>query len=90
MNRHTPSPTVVWPYRPRNTRLAAEPPTEAPALDDEGFDDVAARLAGPGRALQQTMDAMVRSRRRQGEFAHESALARTERRRRHIALNRCA
>ena len=29
MNRHTPSPTVVWPYRPRNTRPAAEPPLRA-------------------------------------------------------------
>lgn len=69
MNRHSPSPDVAWPYRPRNTHLAARP-TEAPALDDEGFDDVAARLAGPGRALQQTMDAMVRRAVEQGDLTH--------------------
>jgi hypothetical protein len=69
MNRHSPSPEVVWPYRPRNTHLVA-PPTAAPALNDEGFDDVAARLAGPGRALQQTMDAMVRRAVEQGELTH--------------------
>jgi hypothetical protein len=70
MNRHSPSPDVVWPYRPRNTHLVIAPPTDAPALNDEGFDDVAARLAGPGRALQQTMDAMVRRAVEQGELAH--------------------
>jgi len=59
MNRHTPSPTVVWPYRPRNTRLAADLPAEA-SLGDNGFDDVAARLARPGRDLQQAMAEMVR------------------------------
>lgn len=60
MNRHRPSPTVAWPYRPRNTRPTAEPPFEAP-FGDDGFDDAAARLAGPGRDLQQTMAAMVRN-----------------------------
>lgn len=69
MNRHSPSPEVVWPYRPRNTHLAA-PPDDGPAPHDEGFDDAAARLAGPGRALQQTMDAMVRSAVAQGELTH--------------------
>lgn len=59
MNRHTPAPTVVWPYRPRNTRAAVELDNETPRGDD-GFDDVAARLARPGRDLQQTMAAMVR------------------------------
>jgi len=44
MNRDAPSPTVVWPYRPRNTRLAAELPAESSPGND-GFDDVAARLA---------------------------------------------
>lgn len=70
MNRHSPSPDVVWPYRPRNTHLVIAPHTDAPALNDEGFDDAAARLAGPGRALQQTMDAMVRRAVAQGELAH--------------------
>lgn len=69
MNRHTPSPTVVWPYRPRNTRLSAESPLEAPRGDD-GFDDAAARLAGPGRDLQQTMAAMVRIALAQTDMAH--------------------
>ena len=69
MNRNTPSPTVVWPYRPRNTHQAAEPPFEAPRGDD-GFDDAAARLAGPGRDLQQTMAAMVRIALAQTELAH--------------------
>jgi len=50
---------VVWPYRPRNTRLAAEMPVQATRTDD-GFDDVAARLARPGRDLQQAMAEMVR------------------------------
>ncbi|MFT3956576.1 MAG: hypothetical protein QM722_19990 [Piscinibacter sp.] len=61
MNRHSPSPAVVWPYRPHHTPLAATAPADPmlPSLD-EGFDDVAARLAGPGRDLQQTMTAMVR------------------------------
>jgi hypothetical protein len=60
MNRHSRSPEFVWPYRPRNTHLVgAKDPAREPR--DEGFDDVAARLAGPGRALQQTMDAMVRA-----------------------------
>ncbi|HNW62530.1 hypothetical protein [Piscinibacter sp.] len=69
MNRHTPSPAVVWPYRPRNTRSAAEP---SPRLDrgDDGFDDAAARLAGPGRDLQQTMAAMVRIALAQTDLAH--------------------
>jgi hypothetical protein len=69
MNRHTPSPTVVWPYRPRNTRPAAESP---PRLErgDDGFDDAAARLAGPGRDLQQTMAAMVRIALAQTDLAH--------------------
>lgn len=69
MNRNTPSPTVVWPYRPRNTRLAAEPPIDAD-LGDEGFDDVAARLARPGRDLQQAMAAMVRNALEQTDLAH--------------------
>lgn len=72
MNRHTPSPTVAWPYRPRNTRLAAEPPLEA-QRGDEGFDDAAARLAGPGRDLQQTMAAMVRNAVAQPDTAFTSA-----------------
>jgi hypothetical protein len=59
MNRHTPSPTVIWPYRPRNTHVPTEPPV-GPDRGEDGFDDSAARLAAPGRALQQTMDAMVR------------------------------
>jgi hypothetical protein len=69
MNRHSPSPEVAWPYRPRNTHLVAAPadPTPSP---DEGFDDVAARLAGPGRDLQQTMAAMVRIAIAQGELTH--------------------
>lgn len=69
MNRHSPSPEVVWPYRPRNTHLAA-PAADAPMPNDEGFDDVAVRLAGPGRALQQTMDAMVRRAVAQGDLTH--------------------
>ncbi|WP_341886941.1 hypothetical protein [Variovorax sp. YR752] len=69
MNRHSPSPDVMWPYRPRNTHLAAAP-DDAPALHDAGFDDVAARLAGPGRTLQQMMDAMVRSAVAQCELTH--------------------
>lgn len=69
MNRHSPPPELVWPYRPRNTHIAAAP-DDLPALRDEGFDDAAARLAGPGRTLQQTMDAMVRSAIAQGELAH--------------------
>ncbi len=69
MNRHTPSPTLVWPYRPRNTRLAAEVPLEAQRGDD-GFDDAAARLARPGRDLQQTMAAMVRIALAQADMAH--------------------
>jgi hypothetical protein len=69
MNRNTPNPTVVWPYRPRNTRLAAEPPIDAD-LGDEGFDDVAARLARPGRDLQQAMAAMVRNALEQTDLAH--------------------
>lgn len=69
MNRHTPSPTVVWPYRPRNTRLAAELPAE-PSIGDDGFDDVAARLARPGRDLQQAMAEMVRIALAQTDLAH--------------------
>ena len=72
MNRHRPSPTVAWPCRPRNTRLAAEPPLGA-QRGDEGFDDAAARLAGPGRDLQQTMAAMVRNAVAQSDTAFTSA-----------------
>lgn len=60
MNRHTPSPTVIWPYRPRNTHVPPEAPA-GPKRGEDGVDDSAARLAAPGRALQQTMDAMVRT-----------------------------
>lgn len=60
MNRHSHGPEFVWPCRPRNTHLTDEGNC-ASEPRDEGFDDVAARLAGPGRALQQTMDAMVRA-----------------------------
>lgn len=69
MNRDTPSPTVVWPYRPRNTHLLVEPLVDK-VHGDDGFDDAAARLAGPGRALQQTMAAMVRIAVAQGDLAH--------------------
>lgn len=69
MNRHSPSPEVTWPYRPRNTHLVSAPAEPTP-LPDEGFDDVAARLAGPGRDLQQTMAAMVRIAVAQGELTH--------------------
>lgn len=69
MNRHSPSPELAWPHRPRNTHLAAAPLETAPSAD-EGFDDVAARLAGPGRDLQQTMTAMVRIAVAQGRLTH--------------------
>lgn len=69
MNRHSPSPEVVWPYRPRNTHLVA-PPAETTSPLDEGFDVVAARLAVPGRELQQTMAAMVRIAVAQSELTH--------------------
>lgn len=69
MNRHSPIPEANWPSRPRNTQLRAEPVDSTPA-PDQGFDDLAARLAGPGRDLQQTMTAMVRSAVAQSELTH--------------------
>lgn len=69
MNRHSPSPEPSWPCRPRNTHLVSKPAAIVPTPDD-GFDDVAARLAGPGRDLQQTMTAMVRIAVAQSELAH--------------------
>ncbi len=69
MNRHSPSPEPSWPCRPRNTHLMPSR-VVVEATPDEGFDDVAARLAGPGRDLQQTMAAMVRIAVAQSEVAH--------------------
>lgn len=69
MNRHSPSPALNWPYRPHNAHLAT-PTAETTPASDEGFDDVAARLAGPGRDLQQTMTAMVRVAVAQAKITH--------------------
>lgn len=60
MNRQSPRPAVFWPYRPRSTHGAADRPGVREACEVR-LDDEPARLAGPGRALQQTMDAMVRA-----------------------------
>jgi hypothetical protein len=71
MNSQYVAPAVIWPYRQPASRVSEAPCSTAPqAVDDQGFDDAAQRLAAPGRALQSTMAAMVRIAVAQSDTAH--------------------